>query len=171
MRYNNRLRMQDLFMNPDLEGVFPQFKRGEKLQNVYSFAEVERRVQQYLSSALNGTVTGDGEITVRGKREDVLARVRQLQPLIESFFNNMPKVAAALRRNTPLYLPYATQKQLKNITTTEGKIKVMQAVLDNFQYNTDLGALGSVKREMPEQYAKNKREWEKKVGYRRLKKV
>ena len=59
MRYNNRLRMQDLFMNPALAGVFPQFKRGKKLQNVYSYAEVEKRVAEYLAGALNGTITGD----------------------------------------------------------------------------------------------------------------
>lgn len=127
------------------------------MQNVYSFAEVERRVQEYLSSALNGTVTGDGEITVNGKQKAVLSQVRQLQSLIEGFFNNMPKVVSALRRNTPLCLPYATQRQLANITTTEGKIKAMQAVMDNFQYNTDLCALNSVKHENAEQFAKHKR--------------
>lgn len=158
-------------MNPALAGVFPQFKRGEKLQNVYSFAEVERRVQEYLVSALNGTVTGGGEIMVRGKHQEVLSRVRQLQPLIESFFNSTPKVVSALCGNVPLYLPYATQNEIKNITTTAGKIKAMQAVLDNLQYNTDLGALNSIKHESPAQFVRNKRKWEAKVGYRRLKKI
>ncbi len=171
MRYNNRLRMQDLFMNPELAGVFPQFERGEKLQTVYSYAEVERKVAQYLAGALNGSVSGDGEITVRGKQKDVLARVRQLQALIEGFFNNMPSVVAGLKRNVPLYLPYATLKQLGQLQTTEDKIKAMQAVMDNFQYNTDLCALNSVKHERTDTFAQNKREWEGKVGYRRLKKV
>ena len=171
MRYNNRLRMQDLFMNPALAGVFPQFERGEKLQNVYSFAEVEKRVAEYLAGALNGTITGEGEITVRGKQQDVLSRVRQLQGLIESFFNDTPKVVAALRRNTPLYLPYATLKQLERLHTTEDKIKAMQAVMENFQYNTELGSLNTVKHEGAEQFARHKREWETKVGYRRLKKI
>ena len=171
MRYNNRLRMQDLFMNPALAGVFPQFKRGEKLQNVYSYAEVEKRVAEYLANALNGTITGDGEITVRGKQQDVLGHVRRLQGLIESFFNNTPKVVAALRRNTPLYLPYATLKQLERLQSTDSKIKAMQAVMDNFQYNTDFGSLNTVRRERNEQFAEHKREWEAKVGYRRLKKV
>lgn len=171
MRYSNRLRMQDLFMNPELAGVFPQFERGEKLQNVYSHAEVERKVAQYLAGALNGSITGDGEITVNGKQKDVLARVRQLQGLIEGFFNDMPRVVAGLRRNVPLYLPYATAKQLERLKTTGDKIKAMQAVMDNFQYNTDLGALNSIKHERADTFAQNKREWEAKVGYRRLKKV
>lgn len=158
-------------MNPALEGILPQFSPSDKLQNVYSFAEIESRVQKYLAGALNGTITGEGELIVNGKQQQVLSRVRQLQPLIEGFFNNLPKVVQALRRNTPLYLPYATKKQLEDITTPAGKTKAMQAVMDNFQYNTDLGALNSVKNEKPEQFARNKKAWETKVGYRRLKKV
>ncbi len=83
----------------------------------------------------------------------------------------MPKVVQALRKNTPLYLPYATLKQLEETKTTAAKIKAMRAVMDNFQYNSDMGALNSVKNEKPEQFARNKKAWEKKVGYRRLKRV
>ncbi len=62
--YNNRLRMRDLFMNPKLAGVFPQFEPGERLQNVYSFAQTEKRVRDYLVAALNGKITADGNIAV-----------------------------------------------------------------------------------------------------------
>lgn len=153
-------------MNPAMEGILPQFERGAKVQNVYSFAEVERRVLKYLAGALNGTVTGDGELVVRGKHQAVLSRVRLLQPLIETFFDNMPKVAAAVRQNKFFYLPYANRKQLEDIKTPAGKIKAMRAVMDNLQYNPDLGALNSIKREKPEQFTKNRRAWEKKVGYK-----
>lgn len=170
-QYNNSLRMRDLFMNPRLAGVFPQFAPGEKLQNVYSFAQTEKRVRDYLAAALNGTITADGSIAVNGKQPAVLSRVRALQAVIEGFINDMPKVVQALRKNAPLYLPYATLKQLEDTKSTAGKIKAMRAVLDNFQYNPDLGALNSVKKENPEQFDRNKRTWEKKVGYRRLKKV
>lgn len=170
-QYNNLIRMRDLFMNPKLAGVFPQFDPGEKLQNVYSFAQTEKRVQDYLVAALNGKVTAEGEIAVKGKQSAVLSRVRALQAVIESFINDMPKVVQALRKNTPLYLPYATLKQLEETKTSAAKIKAMRAVMDNFQYNSDMGALNSVKNEKPEQFAKNKKAWEKKVGYRRLKRV
>ena len=169
--YNTNLRARDLFMNPALKNVFPQFERGAKLQNVYSFAEVEQQVLKYLAAALNGSVTGNGELTVRGKQQTVLSRVRQLQPLIEGFFNNMPKVVRAIRSNAPLYLPYANRKQLEDIKTPSGKLKAMRAVMDNFQYNADMGALNSVKHEKTEEFARHKRAWEKKVGYRRLKQI
>jgi hypothetical protein len=100
--YNNKLGMKDLFMNPALAGVFPQFEQNERLQNVYSFAETEARVQKYLVGALNATVTGKGEILVKGKHDVILRRVRGLQPLIEAMFNNMPKIVAAIRKNAPL---------------------------------------------------------------------
>ena len=170
-QYNNLIRMRDLFMNEKLAGVFPQFDPGERLQNVYSFAQTEKRVRDYLVAALNGKITSDGEIAVKGKQQTVLSRVRALQAVIEGFINDMPKVVQALRKNTPLYLPYATLKQLEETKTTAAKIKAMRAVMDNFQYNSDMGALNSVKNENPEQFARNKKAWEKKVGYRRLKRV
>lgn len=170
-QYNHSLRMRDLFMNPRLAGVFPQFAPGERLQNVYSFAQTEKLVQDYLVAALNGTITAEGAIAVKGQQPAVLSRVRALQAVIEGFINDMPKVVQALRKNTPLYLPYATLKQLEETKTSVAKIKAMRAVMDNFQYNSDMGALNSVKNEKPEQFAKNKKAWEKKVGYRRLKRV
>ena len=171
-QYNNHLRMRDLFMNPKLAGVFPQFEPGERLQNVYSFAQTEKRVRDYLVAALNGKITTDGGIAVKGKQQTVLARVRSLQSIIEGFVNGMPKVVQALRKNVPLYLPYATLKQLEETKSSAGKIKAMRAVMDNFQYNSDLGALNSVKQEKPEHFNRNKKAWEKKVGYSgRLKRV
>lgn len=171
-QYNNLIRMRDVFMNPALAGVFPQFAPGERLQNVYSFAQTEKRVRDYLVAALNGKITADGDIAVKGKQSTVLSRVRALQALIESFINDIPKVVQALRKNTPLYLPYPTLKQLENTKTVAAKIKAMRAVMDNFQYNSDLGALNSVKQETPERFSRNKRSWEKKVGYSgRLKRV
>lgn len=170
--YNRNIHIRDLFMNAQLANVFPQFDAGEKLQNMYSQAKTEERVKKYLVAALNGKITPDGDIAVNGKQAAVLARVRTLQAIIESFINNTPKIVQALRKNTPLYLPYATLKQLEDTKTTAGKIKAMRAVMDNFQYNPDLGALNSVKKENPEQFDRNKKAWEKKVGYsRRLKKV
>lgn len=169
--YNRNIRMRDLFMNAKMSNIFPQFGAGERLQNVYSHAKTEERVQKYLVAALNGKITPDGDIAVNGKHAAVLARVRALQAVIESFINNTPKIVQALRKNTPLYLPYATLKQLEQTKSTAAKIKAMREIMANFQYNTDCDALNSVKHEKPEQFAKNKRAWETKVGYRRLKKV
>lgn len=158
-------------MNPALAGVFPQFSEKDRLQNVYSFKEIEDKVQNYLVGALNATVTGAGELVVKGQHQSVMNRVRQLQPLIEGLFNNIPKVVQALRNNTALYLPYATMKQLEDIKTPAGKTKALRLVLDNFQYNTDFGALNSIKKEQPDGFSRNKKAWETKVNHRRLKKI
>lgn len=158
-------------MNDKLAHLFPQFSKTEKLRNVYSFAETERRVQSYLAGVLNGVITAEGEIVVKGKHQNVLNRVRQLQPLIESFFNNVPKIVAALRRNTPLYLPYATRKEIEDIKAPSSKIRLLKALLENLQYNPDFGALNSIKKEQPERFERNRKAWEKRVGYRRLKRI
>lgn len=163
--------MQDLFINPKLACIFPQFSIDEKSQNALTLGEIKKRVAEYLAAALNGIILSDGTLSVKYKTQTVLNRVRHLQPLIEGLYSNIPKVTQALRKNTALYLPYATRGQLENIRDTNGKIKAMRAVMDNFQYNSELGALGSVKKEKSEQFALNKKAWEKKVGYRRLKKV
>ena len=165
MTYNNRLRMRDLFMNPSLSGVFPQFTAND-LQNLNSFAQTEERVQRYLVAALNGKIMADGTIAVKGKHQAVLTRVRSLQSLIERFINNMPAVASALRKNTPLYLPYATISQLGDIKSSAGKIKAMREVMENFQYNSELGALNSVKNEKAALFERHKLKWEEKVGYK-----
>jgi hypothetical protein len=160
--------MRGLFQNPALAGVFPQFGKGEteRPQNAPSYAETERRVQSYLAAALNGSVTGDGEITVKGKHQTVLNRVRLLQPLIEGLFDNAPKVAAAVRKDAPLYLPYATRKQIEDLKSPAGKTRALSEAVDNLQYNAALGALNGVKNEPPAQFERNRREWETKVGMR-----
>jgi 16S rRNA G1207 methylase RsmC len=170
MQYN-KYNARELFMNDKLAHLFPQFSQNEQLRNVYSFADTERRVQNYLVRALNGTTTADGEIVVNGQHRSVLNRVRQLQPLIEGIFNNMPKIVKAIRRNTMLYLPYATKKQMEDISTPAARVKALQAIAENLQYNTEMGALNSIKKEVPERFAKNKRAWDARVGHRRLKRI
>ena len=155
-------------MNPALAKVFPQFDSTINA-NLYSDEKIKSMVLKYLANALNGTVTDAGELVVCGDHKTVLNHVRRLQPLIESLYNSIPKVTEAFRNNVSLYLPYATRKQIEEIKTIAEKVKAMNAVMDNFQYNTELGALNSVKNERSDQFAKNKTAWEQKVGYRRTK--
>lgn len=161
-------KARDLFMNPELKGVFPQFERGEKLQNVYSYAEVEAKVLKYLANALNGTIMGDGQLRVNGKQRAVLKQVQRLKPLIEQFFNSTPKIVAAIRHNSVIYLPAANRQRLNDM---DGKVKAMKAVIENIQYNQNLNGLNSIKHEKPETFQRNRRIWENKVGFKRLKTV
>lgn len=148
---------RELFTNDKLSHLFPQFKKSEQLKNVYSFADTERRIQEYLSKALSGTVTGLNEIRVIGKQKAVLANVRRLQPLLEQLFNNTHKITTAIRRNSKIYLPYASLKQLQDVKTGKGKAKVLQAITENLQYNDELNALNSIKKEPIERFMRGKR--------------
>lgn len=165
MGYNQRFSMHDLFYNPQLKNIFPQFERGGRLQNVYSFAEVERRVTEYLKNALNGSISGEGELTVNGKHKQVLRQVRGLQAVIENFFNSMPSVVVNLRRNTKLYTPFITVEELKDINSPQKKKQAMQVVLDNINYNPDFESERG-RQGKPLNFRKQQAAWMKKVGYK-----
>jgi hypothetical protein len=165
MTYNNIFKMRDLFANPALAKVFPQFERGANLQNVYSFAQTERRVLEYLKNVFNGAITGEGKLTVKGKHKDVLRRLTQLQGAIEELFNSMPSVVKNLRNNTKLYLPYATLSQIGSLNTPYKKYMAMRAVLDNIRYNPDFNSQSSIKNPSA-QYMKQQNAWKKKVGFK-----
>lgn len=169
--YNNQFGMRDLFMNPKLSNVFPQFDRNTVNGGTLTDTDIESKVKSYLVAALNATVTGQNELTVNGTYDAVLRRVQRLQALIEGIFNNIPTVMQSMQKNTRLYLPYATLQQIADVKSIDGKSKAMQAVIDNLQYNGDFNALNSVKYEKTEEFRRNQRAWEKRVGYRRLKKV
>lgn len=166
VKYSNRFKMRDLFANPQLANVFPQFDEKAPLQNVYSFADTERRVLQYLKGVFNGTVTGDGELTVKGKHENILRRTNEIKGVIETFFNSMPTVVKGIRHNTNLYLPYSTLDQIADLNTSYKKLSAMKAVLENIMYNPDFQSTKSRNAPPPVSYAKKQEAWKKKVDYK-----
>ena len=168
MNYNNLFKMQDLFANPNLAGVFPQFDKARPKQGYanYSLAETEKRVQNYLVGVLNGVLTGQGEIQVKGQYKSVLNRVRQLQPLIEGLFNSLPSIQKNLRKNTALYLPYATLGQIAELNTPYKKQQAIKAVLDNLNYNPDFQSANSVQSNSPVSFQKRQAAWKKKTGWK-----
>ena len=166
MNYNTRFRMKDLLMNPNLENVFPQFDRSAPLKNTYSFAEVERRVLEYLKNALNGTIKGKDELVVKGKHPTIMRRVRELQPLIESLFDNMPSVAKNLRGNTRLYTTFASLDELENIKGYQKKLAALKTLVDNINYNPDFNSQNSIPSQARASYLKRQDAWKKRVGYK-----
>lgn len=164
MRYNNLLSMRDLFMNPKLGNVFPQFERSVPVQNVYSFAEVERRVLNYLQAALGGQITGRDELVVRGKYKTVLRQVNALKSAAEELFNSMPSIAKNLRKNTRLYTPFASAGQLEDMNDPQSKTAAMRVVLDNIRYNPDFVTKGGAAETAG--YIRRQQLWKKKVGYK-----
>jgi len=163
--YNKNLTMNDLFRNPKMAKILPQFPKNIPLQNVYSFAEIQRRVAVYLCKALGGRKI-NGELIVKGRHSEVLRKVRDLAPQLEQFFDSMPSLVKNLRSNTPLYTPYAGVAQLMDIKGVDAKMAVMQIVLDNIQYSADFNSLNSVLNEPPRQFAINQAAWVKQVGYK-----
>lgn len=162
-RYNNRLGMKDLFMNSSLSEVFPQFS-GVPLQNVYSFAETEKRVLDYLKGIFGGTVTGKGELVIVGKHKNVLRQVKALKGLMENLFNSMPSIAKNLRRNTKLYMSFSSISQLQAIKSPEQHMTVLNEILENINYNPDFASQNRF--QGVTSFARKQAEWQRRVNYK-----
>jgi len=162
MQFNDKFGMQDLFMNKELKGLFPQFTKKDKLQNVYSFEWVENKVANYIKSVFNGRMVG-GEIIINGKFKDKFKEISAMKQLIENMFNNMPTITKNMRHNTRLLTPFQCVDQLKEIQDPKGKMIAMQIVFDNLMYNDNFkynGVKGI-------DYDKRKKAWKNSVGLKR----
>jgi hypothetical protein len=165
--YNSQLTMEQLFRNNKLSRVLPQFPKRLTLQNVYSGAEIVSRAKKYIAGAIGGRISGESEIVVRGKQSEVLSRVRRLQALVESFFNNIPSVVKNIRSNTSVYTTFVSTGHVEGIKGKEhidAKIGLLQDILDNFQYNPDFNSMGSIKSMSPRDFSREQAAWFKKVG-------
>ena len=166
MQYNNKFGMQDLFMNKELKNLFPQFSKKDGLKNVYTFEWVEKKVADYIKSVFGGKKSGD-EIIIPGKFKDKFKAIKNMKGLIEDMFNNIPAITKNVRKNTKLLTPFQSIDQLKSIQEPDKKIKVMQIVFDNLNYNPDFESenrFGNVKIKSKD-FAKRQEKWMEMVGY------
>jgi len=136
MQFNDKFSMKDLFMNKELKGLFPQFSRKDKLQNVYSFEWVEKKVAEYIKSVFNGRMR-NGEVIIPGKYKQRYKEICAMKSLIEDMFNNMPAITKNIRSNSRLITPFKSVDQLKEINDPIKKMQVMQIIFDNLNYNPE----------------------------------
>lgn len=168
MQFNDKFGMRDLFMNKELKGIFPQFSKKDKLQNVYSFEWIERKIADYLKSAFNGRKSGDS-IVIQGKFKDKLKEIKALRSILESMFNNMPAMTKNIRKNTKLITPFQSVDQLKNLTDERKKIMAMGIVLDNLNYNPEFKSQNRIASSiMPNDFYKRQQIWMNSVGYDKI---
>ena len=169
-QFNKHLTMDALFRNPQLKHVLPQFPRNQALRNVYSFAEITRRVKVYLRGTLGGRNDPETEgLLVRGKHSAVLKQVEQLAVMLEQFFSAVPQVVKNIRQGTPLYTPYSSVAEIKGMKGKAGlprKTELMQCVLDNINYNPEFNSLNSVTKYPPRTFDTEQLAWLRKVGYK-----
>jgi len=159
--------MNDLFRNPKLASVLPQFPSNQPLQNVYSGAEIVRRATNYIRGLIGGRKDING-LTVRGKHSDILQRVQDMIPAIEKFFDSMPSLVKNMRQNTRLYTPYSSATQLADLKKgdVDKKLDLLQIVLDNINFNPDFNSLGSVGNTSGRNFSVEQARWAKLVGYK-----
>lgn len=165
MQFNEKFGMKDLFMNKELKGLFPQFTRRDKLQNVYSFEWIEKKVAEYIKSVFGGRMS-NGEIIIKGKFKEKFNAIKAMQGLMEDMFNNMPAITKNIRSNTKLITPFQSIEQLKEIQSPEKKIAAMQIIFDNLNYNPNFKSQNRFRSEiMPNDYYRRQQMWLKMVGY------
>lgn len=159
MQYSNKFTMQDLFQNRKLANILPQFYKRDGLKNVYSFQWVEEKVKSYVKSVLRAKIVGE-ELIVRGKHREKIKEIRRLKTVIESMFNTMPSITKNIRRNTRLLLPIESVEEFKQVKTMEGKLQVMEWIVENIKYNPEF----QTKQKSTSLYIKEQKRWMKKVG-------
>lgn len=128
--------MQDLFMNKELKGLFPQFTKRDAQKNVFSFEWIDKKVEDYLKKVFNGRKKGE-DIIIYGKFKEKYKQIKAMKTLIEDMFNNIPAITKNIRKNTRLITPFQCVDQLKKITDPIKKIQVMEIIFDNINYNPD----------------------------------
>lgn len=159
MQYKDKFTMQDLFQNRKLESLLPQFYKKDGLKNVYSFKWVEEKITKYVKSVLKAKIVGD-ELFVKGNHKTTMQQLNRLKQVLESMFNNIPSITKNIRKNTRLFLPIESLDELKQIKRTDCKLKVLEWVLENVQYNPAF----ETKQKSTPLHIKEQERWLKKVG-------
>lgn len=166
MQFNDKFGMQDLFMNEELKGLFPQFLKTDSQKNVFSYEWIDKKVTDYIKSVFNGTKTKDGEIEISGKFDDIYKQISAMKGLIENMFDNMPAITKNIRKNTKVFLPFQSIEQMKNISDPVDKMRVMQIIFDNLNYNPDFKSEDRFSnKQFNDNFYKRQDLWLKSVGY------
>lgn len=168
MQFNDKFTMKDIFMNKELKGLFPQFTKKDKLQNVYSFEWIKGKVVSYIKSVFNGRVS-NGEIIISGKFKEKFKQIKALEKVIEEMFNNMPAITKNIRKNTKLITPFHSVEQLKQISDPGKKVMALQIVFDNLNYNPEFQSQNRFSATVfTNNYFKRQSIWLNAVGYYKL---
>lgn len=169
MQFNEKFGMKDLFMNKELKGIFPQFNKKDRLQNVYSFQWVENKIAQYIKQVFNGYIR-NGDVYVRGKYRQTYKEIKAMKQVLEDMFNNMPAITKNIRKNTKLITPFQCVDQLKEIQDPKKKLMAMQIVFDNLNYNPDFQSQNRFSTLATRtDYFKRQQIWMQAVGYDKIK--
>jgi len=161
-KYNNKLTA-GIFRDESLKDIIPYLPKELPLQNIYSNAEIKRRVKEYLIGALPGTA--DADILVEGNPYKVLEKVKELKPIMEQFFNSIPSIVKNIRRNTKIYSQMSSVAKLKQTKSIDKKTQLMQDIVDNINYNPEWGSENRLSKLPQYEFAKKQMEWASKVGY------
>jgi len=165
---NNNFTLADLFMDKKMRGVFPQFGDGGSVQQVYSFAEQVRQVKEHIRGLLKARKAENGDLEVSGNHSQVMAQVNTAKAVMEKLFNSMPSISKNLRAGTKLYMGASTKEQMRETKDFDGKINLLNDVLDNITFNENFRTtVGAIQKNLQgKNFHEEQRKWKQKVNWR-----
>lgn len=166
MRYNNFFRMQDFFCNKRLAGIVPQLDRRDMERGEISDYKIYTRCQSVINGFLGGTITPNG-IEVIGKSNAAVTRiVRACKSVLEAMFNNSKSLLQNISDNRRVYTTASSISQIAELDATEKKLKFLNELLDNINYNPDFHSQNSVQSYSRKPYKDRQKAWARRVGYK-----
>lgn len=166
MKYNNFFRLQDFFCNDKLSGVLPQFDKQEARKGEISDEKIFSQCRNVINGFLNGIITDKG-ITVTNKSSaSVLRVVVACKTILEAMFNNSGSLLKNIGENKRVYTSMSSVSQIAELDTPQKKMKFLNEILDNMNYNPEFNSQNSVRSFSNKPYEERQKAWEKRVGYK-----
>lgn len=166
MKYNGFFCLQDFFCNNKLAGIVPQFDRRDIQKGKADDEKIYIQCRNVINGFLNGIITENGIVVTNKSSASVLRVVRACKSVLEAMFCNSESLLANISANKRVYTSAASVSQVAGFDMPQKKLKFLNEILDNINYNPEFGSQNSVRSFSNEPYEKRQRAWQKRVGYK-----
>ncbi|MCM1368282.1 MAG: hypothetical protein NC184_05700 [Roseburia sp.] len=158
--------MQDFFCNKRLSGIVPQFDKRDLERGEISDYKIYTRCRGVINGFLNGVITANG-IAVSDKSSATVTRiVTACKSVLEAMFNNSASLLQNIRDNRRVYTTAASVSQIAELDDPSKKLKFLNEILDNINYNPEFNSQNSVRSYSTKPYQERQKAWARRVGYK-----
>ena len=166
MEYNNLFRLQDFFCNDNMTGILPQFNRDDLRKGKADDDKIYTQCRNVINGFLHGVITEKGIAVTNKSSAAVLRIVTACKMVLEAMFNNSESLLANISTNKRVYTSAASVSQIATLDTPQKKLKFLNEILDNINYNPEFQSQNSVPSFSDKPYEERQRAWQKRVGYK-----
>lgn len=166
MRYNDFFQLQDFFCNDKLTGIIPQFDKRDLQKGKVDDDKIYTQCRNVINGFLNGTITASGISVTNKSSAAVLRVVTACKTILEAMFNSSESLLANISANKRVYTSAASISQIAELDTPQKKLKFLNEILDNINYNPEFKSQNSVQSFSNKPYEERQKAWQKRVGYK-----